>query len=216
MKGEVKAEPRPLHPAEAGGGLRVELPLTGMTCAACARRIERRLQKAEGVSAASVNFATERASVEYDPARTGLRRLVRVVEDVGYGVSELPASDSGDGVGGAEPARSAERRDLRRRFTLAALLSLPLLALSMSHGAVEAFEAARVNWLQLALAAPVVLYCGAPFFRNAWAALRHGAADMNTLIATGTGAAFAYSAVATAAPRLVAPAHTVTASGARA
>ncbi|HEX8500329.1 MAG TPA: heavy metal translocating P-type ATPase [Pyrinomonadaceae bacterium] len=206
MKGEVKAEPRPLHPAEAGGGLRVELPLTGMTCAACARRIERRLQKAEGVSAASVNFATERASVEYDPARTGLRRLVRVVEDVGYGVSELPASDSGDGVGGAEPARSAERRDLRRRFTLAALLSLPLLALSMSHGAVEAFEAARVNWLQLALAAPVVLYCGAPFFRNAWAALRHGAADMNTLIATGTGAAFGYSAVATAAPRLVAAA----------
>jgi Cu+-exporting ATPase len=91
-------------------------------------------------------------------------------------------------------------------------LSLPLLVISMSHGAVSAFEVPWINWLQLALAAPVVFYCGAPFFRGAWGALRNGAADMNTLIATGTGAAFLYSAVATVAPRLIAsaggaPAH---------
>src|SRR5215204_5571170 len=203
--------------ARAGESLRVELPVTGMTCVACARLIERRLSKTEGVSAASVNFATGRASVEYDPERTGVRSLRRRVEELGYGVSET-ASDAPDAVGREELARRAERRELTRRFALAALLSLPLLVISMSHGAVPAFDVPWINWLQLALAAPVVFYCGAPFFRGAWVALRHGAADMNTLIATGTGAAFLYSAVATVAPRLVAAggasAHAdVTASG---
>jgi Cu+-exporting ATPase len=85
-------------------------------------------------------------------------------------------------------------------------LSLPLLVISMSHGSVALFNTPWVNWLQLALAAPVVFYCGANFFRGAWAALRHGAADMNTLIVTGTCSDFLYSALATVAPRLVADA----------
>jgi Cu+-exporting ATPase len=253
-------------------GFRVELPITGMTCAACARRIERGLSKAEGVTAANVNFATGRATVEYDGERTGVRRLIEVVRDVGYGTSgtafvEFVVDDSArasgtarvlenflkrtpgvveavfnlasmrvrvefletatdarslrkrieelgyrvsdvtgaDGVAAPdreEQARRAERRDLTRRFALAACLSLPVLVISMSHGAIALFNVFWINWLQLALTVPVVFYSGAPFYRGAWAALRHRAADMNTLIATGTGAAFLYSFVATVAPQL--------------
>jgi Cu+-exporting ATPase len=188
----------------AAAGVRVELPVSGMTCAACARRIELRLRKTEGVGDANVNFATGRATVEYDPARTDARALRGRIEEIGYRVSEPTPDGEASGLAAGELERLAERRDLRRRFAVAALLGLPVLVISMSHGAVPAFDVPWINWLQLALAAPVVLYGGAPFFRGAWAALRHGAADMNTLIATGTGAAFLYSAVATIAPRLVA------------
>ncbi|HEX8688125.1 MAG TPA: heavy metal translocating P-type ATPase, partial [Pyrinomonadaceae bacterium] len=191
---------------ESAARERVELPLTGMTCAACARRIELRLVKTEGVSAASVNFATARASVEYDPARTGVPALRERIEGIGFGVGELTPAGDAAAAGREELARREERRRLARRFTLAAALSLPVLVASMSHGAIPFLAGAWVNWLQLALTAPVVFYCGAPFFRGAWASLRHGAADMNTLIATGTGAAFLYSAAATVAPGFVASA----------
>jgi Cu+-exporting ATPase len=256
----------------AGESFRVDLPITGMTCAACARRIERRLSKAEGVSAANVNFATARATVEYDGGRTAVGRLIEAVKDIGYGTSgtalaEFVVDDSarvsgtaqvlenflkktpgvvdasfilatmrvrvefletttdarslrrrieelgyrvsdvrgGDGVtlDREEQARRAERRDLMRRFLVSALLSLPVLFIAMSHGALPIFNVSWINWLQLALTIPVVFYGGAPFYRGAWAALRHRAADMNTLIATGTGAAFVYSVVATIAPQLV-------------
>jgi Cu+-exporting ATPase len=190
--------------AAAAAGVRVEMPVSGMTCAACARRIELRLRKTEGVGDANVNFATGRATVEYDPARTDARALRGRIEEIGYRVIDPAPAGEAAGFGGAEAERLAEWRDLRRRFTAAALLGLPVLVISMSHGAVPAFDVPWINWLQLALAAPVVFYGGAPFFRGAWVALRHGAADMNTLIATGTGAAFLYSAVATIAPHLVA------------
>jgi Cu+-exporting ATPase len=187
-----------------GGSLRVDLPLTGMTCAACARRIERRLSKASGVETAAVNFATSRATVEYDPERTGLSELTAAVRDIGYGVLDVTAGDARSSLGlEEEEARRAEARDLKRRFLVAAALSLPVLVVAMSHGRVPLFKVSWANWLQLALTAPVVFYSGAPFYRGAWAALRHGAADMNTLIATGTGAAFLYSLVATVAPQLV-------------
>jgi Cu+-exporting ATPase len=186
-----------------GAALRVDLPLTGMTCAACARRIERRLSKSEGVESAAVNFATSRATVEYDPERTGLRELRRRVEEIGYGVLDVTTDDAREVVSREEEARREEARDLKRRFVVAAALSLPVLVIAMSHGRIPLFDVAWINWLQLALTAPVVFYCGAPFYRGAWAALRQRAADMNTLIATGTGAAFLFSVVATIAPQLV-------------
>jgi Cu+-exporting ATPase len=190
-------------PAADSASRRVELPLTGMTCAACARRIERSLSKAEGVTSASVNFATGRASVEFLETATDVRHLRERIEELGYGV--LDAAEGGPGgVDLEEQARQEERRDVTRRFTVAAVLSLPVLVIAMSHGAIALFDVPWINWLQLALTAPVVFYSGAPFYRGAWAALRHRAADMNTLIATGTGAAFVYSVVATVAPRLVA------------
>ena len=185
---------------------RVALPITGMTCAACAALIERRLSKSPGVAAANVNFATARATVEYDPRRTGLRALRERVEELGYRAGDPAGEDAGADARREEEAHRAERRDLARRFAVAAALSLPVLVVSMSHGAVALFNVRWINYLQLALTAPVVFYSGAPFYRGAWAALRHRAADMNTLIATGTGAAFLYSLVATLAPRLVATA----------
>ncbi|HEV7889323.1 MAG TPA: heavy metal translocating P-type ATPase [Pyrinomonadaceae bacterium] len=184
--------------------VRVDLPLTGMTCAACARRIERRLSKTEGVDSAAVNFATARATVEYDPARTSPRELKDAVRDIGYGVIDVTADDAREGVSREEEARREEARDLKRRLVVAVVFSLPVLVISMSHGRVPFLNVSWINWVQLALTAPVVFYSGAPFYSGAWAALRHRAADMNTLIATGTAAAFLYSLVGTVAPRLVA------------
>jgi P-type Cu+ transporter len=190
----------------AAGAARVDLPLTGMTCAACARRIERRLSKSPGVGSANVNFATARATVSYDPVRTDVPQLVRAVEDIGYGVIDVEGDDESEGPGREEEARREERRDLRRRFAVAAVFSLPVLVIAMSHGRIPLLDAWWADWLQLALTAPVVFYSGWPFYRGAWTALRHRAADMNTLIATGTGAAFVYSVVATVAPGLFAQA----------
>jgi Cu+-exporting ATPase len=180
--------------------VRLDLPITGMTCAACARRIERGLSRAAGVRRAGVNFATTRATVEFDPSATDRRRLVEVVREIGYdAVDETRDESAVDNMASTE-----EYRALRRKFLIAAALSLPVLIIAMSHGRVAAFNFAGVNYLQLLLTTPVVFYCGAQFYRGAWAALRHGAADMNTLIATGTGAAYLYSLAATLAPNFFA------------
>ena len=182
---------------------RVDLAVTGMTCAACARRIEQKLSKAPGVRRAAVNFATSRATVEYDPDRTGVPALVEAVEDAGYATTGTARDDfavDGAAVDSEQAYREAEYRDLRTKFLVAAVLSAPVLVMAMSHGRIPALDFPGVNWLQLALTTPVVLFCGAQFYRGAWAAFRHRAADMNTLIAVGTGAAYLYSVAATIAP----------------
>lgn len=190
---------------------RCDLPITGMTCAACASRIERQLKKAPGVKEANVNFATSRATVTYDPQATGIPNIIGTVEDAGYGIAGT-AQELSDGMDTATSedviarAHAEEYRDLLRRFLVAAVLSLPVLVIAMSHGKIEALNFPGVNWLQLALTAPVVLYSGAQFYKGAWAAFRHRAADMNTLIAVGTGAAFLYSVAATSLPHFFAPA----------
>ena len=96
------------------------------------------------------------------------------------------------------------RHHLRKKFWIAAILSLPVLLIAMSHGRIPALDFPGVTWVQLLLTTPVVFYSGAQFYRGAWAALRHRAADMNTLIAIGTGAAYLYSVAATLAPRVFA------------
>ena len=152
----------------------VELPIGGMTCAACARTVERQLGATAGVTQASVNFATRVASVRYDAGLVGIEKLVTAVEDVGY---EVPA-------GPQELAEQAEARDLRRRLLVGAVFALPVFVLGMTE-----------HWpiVQLLLVLPVLGYSGLPIFRDAWTALRHGSANMNTLIALGTGTAFIYS-----------------------
>src|SRR6185437_2430024 len=152
----------------------VELPIGGMTCAACARTVERQLGGTSGVTSARVNFATRIASVRYDAALVDVEKLVAAVEDVGY---EVPA-------GPQELAEQAEARDLRRRLLVGAAFASPVFVLGMIE---------RWPVLQLALALPVLGYSGLPFFRDAWTALRHRSANMNTLIALGTGTAFLYS-----------------------
>ncbi len=269
------------------------LPVTGMTCAACAQRIERRLGGTPGVSDARVNFATRQATVQHDPARVDVGELVRALRQAGYdarlatarlqlagteqvnevrevedalrrlpGVVEarfrmsdggleadyLPgavtsaameeeirrrgwrvvAGSASRGDGGAEAQAREEMLSLRRRMIVSLILavltmlgSMPLMreAGGMADPLMKllapadrilaywlpwlyAFSAGALRWILLALTAPVVLWAGWEFYRRAWLAARHRAADMNTLIAVSTGVAFLFSLAATAAPEL--------------
>ena len=159
---------------------RVQLDIGGMTCAACAARIERKLNRLDGVEAA-VNYATEQASVSYDPAQADPAALMAAVASIGYSASR-PAAGRGD-------AASAERA-LRRRLLLAVTFSVPLALVSM----VPPLMFDGWEWVALALAAPVVLWAGWPFHRAAALNARHGAATMDTLISIGTLAALGWSA----------------------
>jgi len=157
---------------------RVELPITGMTCASCANRIERRLNELEGVTA-SVNYATEKARVEFDPGMTGTEQLVAAVEAAGYQAT-LPEAPQAD---------EDESAPLRRRLIFAAALSIPALLLAM----IPALQFDNFQWLSLNLVTPVVLWAALPFHKAAWANLKHGAATMDTLISVGTLAAWLWS-----------------------
>ncbi len=158
----------------------LELPIAGMTCASCANRIERNLNKLDGVSA-SVNYATETASVEFDTA-VEPEALVEAVEAAGY-QAVLPSD---------EPAAAEEIDEtapLRRRLLVSLALMLPVLAMAM----IPPLQFENWQWLSLTLAAPVVVWGAWPFHRAAWANLKHGAATMDTLISLGVLAAFAWS-----------------------
>ena len=163
---------------------RVELPITGMTCASCANRIERKLNKLDGVTA-TVNYATEKARVEYDPGAVAPEQLVEAVEAAGYRAA-LPSTEPS---AGPEATEQDETAPLRRRLILAALLSVPALLLAM----VPALQFDNFQWLSLNLVTPVVLWAAWPFHKAAWANLKHGAATMDTLVSVGTLAAWSWS-----------------------
>ena len=165
---------------------RLQLPIQGMTCASCANRIEKRLNKLDGVEA-SVNYATENAAVSYDPAVVSPDELVAAVEAAGYG-----ARLSAPAEAGLEAAAEDASLPLRRRLLVSAALSVPVLLLAM----VEPLQFDYWQWLSLQLATPVVLWGGWPFHRAAWLNLRHGTATMDTLISVGTLAAWGWSVVA--------------------
>jgi Cu+-exporting ATPase len=165
---------------------RLELPIEGMTCSSCAGRVEKSLNQIAGVEA-TVNFATERATVEFDPDRAAPEELVGAVERVGYTAS-LPASEPAE----VEPEEADPTVDLRRRLAFAAVLSLPVLLLAM----IEPLQFENWQWLSLQLATPVVLWAGWPFHKAAWQNLRHGAVTMDTLISVGTLSALGWSVYA--------------------
>ncbi len=169
----------------------VELPITGMTCASCANRVERGLNKLDGVTA-SVNYATEKATVAFDPGAVEPEQLIAAVQAAGYEAS-LPAADgaSADDVD-PEADAAAELAPLRTRLILSALLGLPVLALSM----IPPLQFDNWQWLALQLATPVALWGAWPFHRAAWTNLRHGAATMDTLISVGVLAAWGWSVYA--------------------
>ncbi len=273
---------------------RLEIPITGMTCAACASRVQKGLNQATGVRDAGVNFATERATVEYDPSAATVADLVAAVRASGYGArieetelqvegldmavsgtpverelkslrgvlkaevnlasgsarvaflpevvdpSDFEAAVRSAGYALAAPidvadpaereriAREREYRTLRNKFAFSALVavfamlaSMPLMAgdsaavqndlfhriMMPVNDALQsvvpwlyAMDPTVLTWLLLALTVPVVFWAGRQFYKGAWSGLLHGTADMNTLIAVGTGAAFVYSVVATVAP----------------
>ncbi|MBX3274520.1 MAG: copper-translocating P-type ATPase [Sandaracinaceae bacterium] len=191
------------------------LEITSMTCAACVRRVEQALGAVPGVADAQVNLPLNRATVRFDPARASLDALRRAVEKAGYGVADARERARGEPAARRaerrEAAAAAERRALRRDLVIAAVASVPLLVLGMSHGAIPHADEPVGRYAQLALASVVVFGPGRRFFRLAWAAARHRTSDMNTLVAMGTGAAYMYSLVAVVAPGLFAHAeHGVT------
>src|SRR5215203_5059957 len=176
---------------------RISLPVTGMTCAACARRVEKALSGTDGVRAANVDFAAEKATVEYDLASVGLERLVWAVEDAGYGVVREERT---------EDAHAKEHGKLRGDFLVAGVLTALILVGSLPHmlGFMLPISITWLNLALLALATPVQFWAGRRFYWGAWGALKHGSADMNTLVVVGTSAAYLYSAVAALAPQLFA------------
>src|ERR687895_1559926 len=245
---------------------RIDIPVTGMTCASCVRRVEQTLSKKEGVAEASVNFAAEKTSVVYDPAATNPDVLVKAIRDAGYGADvrettfgvegmtcascvgrveralkkvpgvleasvnlanekatvgyiagevelrDLEKAVEGAGYGvvredeesSVEDAHEREYGKLKADFLLAAALTALILlgSLPMMLGFEPPIPMMWLNPVLLALATPVQFWAGRRFYRGAWGALRHGSADMNTLVVVGTSAAYLYSAVATLAPQL--------------
>lgn len=244
---------------------RLTLPVTGMSCAACASRVEKALRGQSGVTEASVNYATGEATVTLAADPPTARQLAQAVRGAGYGLGGdvlrvpilagttahtdadldrqladvpgvlsleadaqaitlrlLPGTDSGPvraalaerGIGVSADAETeaaqspaeqqrAEARSLLHETLLAGIFTLPVVILSMAHGALD-FPGMR--WVMLVLTTPVVLWTGRRFFRGGWGAARHGTADMNTLVALGVGAAYGYSVVATVAPGIFASA----------
>jgi Cu+-exporting ATPase len=163
----------------------VELPITGMTCASCANRIERKLNKLDGVTA-TVNYATEKATVDFDATTVDTEELIATVRAAGYDATLRSAAAGPAGDAGEDLDESAP---LRRRLIVSAILSLPVLLLSM----IPALQFDNWQWLALQLATPVVVWGAWPFHRAAWVNLRHGAATMDTLISLGVVAAFTWS-----------------------
>ncbi|MFH8288637.1 heavy metal translocating P-type ATPase [Streptomyces sp. NPDC018059] len=175
----------------------VELAVGGMTCASCSSRIEKKLNRVEGVTA-SVNLATEKAKVSYADG-VEVAQLIALVEKLGYTAEEIlppppepertPGAAAADGSTPPTTADITEPDTLRQRLTVSAVLSLPVVLLAM----VPALRFDNWQWLSLTLAAPVVVWGGLPFHRAAFTNLRHGAATMDTLVSVGTLAAFGWS-----------------------
>ena len=171
-----------MNAPQADGLSRVELDLEGMTCAACATRIEKVLNRLDGVQA-TVNFATEKASVRYAPEVYDPARLIGAVRDIGY--------DAQVSVEGAVRDRSAEHREALGDFVLAAALAAPFL---LEMGAMAAGQHHFMPaWLQWLLATPVQFWSGRRFYIGSWNALRGGSANMDVLVAIGTTTAYAFS-----------------------
>ncbi|MFI6388713.1 heavy metal translocating P-type ATPase [Nonomuraea sp. NPDC050540] len=162
----------------------VELSIGGMTCASCANRIERKLNKMNGVTA-TVNYATEKAKVTF-PEGLDPERLIATVESAGY-TAALPKVEKAEA--GTTGEEDDELRPLRNRLITSLVLGIPVIAMAM----VPALQIEYWQWLSLTLAAPVVVYAGWPFHKAAWTNLRHGAATMDTLVSIGTIAAFLWS-----------------------
>ncbi|SBT54231.1 heavy metal translocating P-type ATPase [Micromonospora narathiwatensis] len=171
------AKPLPVAPN------RIELAIGGMTCASCAARIEKKLNRMDGVEA-TVNYATEKATVQYADAVTP-DDLIATVEKTGYTAVVPPPATAAEAT--VEPVD--ELRGLRTRLWVSVALAVPVILLAM----VPAWQFTYWQWLSLTLAAPVVVYGGLPFHRAAWINLRHGAATMDTLVSLGTLAAFGWS-----------------------
>ena len=201
------------------------IPVSGMTCAACSARVQRALQRQPGVTDANVNLMTASATISYDPETVTPVRLVEAIRHTGYG-AELPAPDASAEamVDAQEAAHDREIRELRGKLAVSLTAAVLTMGISMSlgervgHGTADPLmplmapltrmmhrvapwmqqvSADTWRWLLLAITTPIVTWAGRQYYTRAWAALRHRGADMNTLIAVGTGSSFLYSLAVT-------------------
>ena len=172
------------------GSERVLVIVGGMTCASCVRHVEDALGDTGGVTSASVNLATGRATVEYIPGETGISDLRYAVEDAGYSFEGV----SGDEY--REPAGAEEQKELKRKAIFSLAVAGVIMAM-MAGSSMTASLSFRVDFLLLALATPVQFWAGRQFYAGAWGALKHRTSTMNTLIAVGTTVAYGYSVAVT-------------------
>jgi len=188
-----------------GYGARVEkvlLPIQGMTCASCVNKVEKALRFLKGVIQVNVNFATERASVEYIPEQVTIRDFKRAVQEAGYQVLEVKEEDI---VEKERLAREAELSRLSWKFIIGAILLVPILILMYGATFLERWVGLSKNTnflIQFLLATPVQFWAGWQFYVGFWKATKHKTSDMNTLIAVGTSAAYLYSLIAIFLPHL--------------
>ncbi len=186
-----------------GESQRVTLPIQGLSCASCVDRIQTNLVKLEGVVNASVNLATETASIEYLPDKVGVEAFKSTVEDIGYRVIDVGVEDVEKLD---ERLRHEDYEALKRRFVVSLVLTIPVTVISMlmmwDVPLVSVIPHSKWNVLFFLLTTPILFWCGSRFFRGFWATLKHFTADMNTLVAVGTSAAYFYSTVATFFPEL--------------
>ena len=229
QKGDGVATARDISGAGATAGAKVTIPVSGMTCAACSSRIQRTLSKTTGVTEANVNLMLKNAVVQFDPTAISAEQLVEKIRETGYGADlASPDRTAFQEQEAQDTAQEEEFRELRLKAVVsfvaamfAMLASMPLMEVGMHAGGVDVIEklmmplshqlvavapwlyridAGVLRWSLLVLTLAVMLWAGRHFYTRAWAAFRHHSADMNTLIAVGTGAAFIYSVVATLAP----------------
>ena len=201
---------------DSAGPTEAVLPIEGMTCASCVRRVEKGLEKVPGVTAASVNLATERATVAYDPAVADLATLRTAVERAGYRVGEIPdvaetpaaqhhvarsAAPAAEVVDKRALERDREIADLKRKSLVSLVIGVAMMVLMFVP---LPFEIGMRDLAPLLLIAATVVqfWAGGVFYRAAWAAAKHGGTNMNTLVAVGTSAAYGYSAFVTLWPEL--------------
>lgn len=175
----------------------IDLGVTGMTCTSCSSRVERKLNKVEGVTA-TVNYATESASVEYDSTLTGPVDLIKVIQGAGYDAYDAnpPAADTDPNAPAgssaqtpADIAREEEAANLKRLTIMSSVLSLPIMAMSM----IPALQFDYWQWVSAILATIVFINGGAPFHKATWTNIKHGSFTMDTLITMGTSAAYFWS-----------------------
>lgn len=171
----------------------VDVTVEGITCAGCVAAIESAVASLEGVAHCEVNFANRSAQIRFDAKKTAPTTIFEAVRKAGYGVRERGRSR-------AQEDSDGEGASLAKRLRVSAVFTIPLLVLAMSHGLMDSRDG---QWVQLALTLPVIFYGGGSFYRAAWSSVQRRRADMNTLVAVGTGAAFAYSFAATVRPEWV-------------
>ena len=185
-------------PIDTSDLVHIELGVTGMTCTSCSSRIERKINKVEGADAI-VNYATETATIDYDPSKVTEDELIEVVRGAGYDAFTMTAaqepataeagSETGEPVDRHEEARLAEEKDLRGRLIWSAIFSVPVVALSM----IPALQFTNWQWAILVLSTLIYLYGGMPFHRATILNLRHRSTTMDTLVSMGTTAAYLWS-----------------------